>query len=144
MREAKYYDQNIQSADEFSHISGDSIIVSLLNQDTILRIDIIHHSDDSIPLQTQDNALICTMEALNKNNQWLPIEYWPLSWCGNSYDGIDLKKGQSLSLMSKAPTGDYKTLLRYKILGFDTLYYSNSFAGNIEYCQFKEDSSTYI
>ena len=46
--------------------------------------------------------------------------------------------------MSKAPTGDYKTLLRYKILGFDKLYYSNSFAGNIEYCQFKEDSSTYI
>lgn len=33
--------------------------------------------------------------------------------------------------------GNFKTKLRYKLLGFTKFYYSNIFDGTIDYCQFK-------
>jgi hypothetical protein len=105
---------------------------------------LINNSKDTITLQMQDWLYICILEALDLNSEWRPIEYWRFSNCGNSYYNKRLLPKTANSFVISIPKiGNYKTKLRFKLLGMDKFYYSNPFNGNIDYCSFIEDSSTY-
>ncbi|MNE57953.1 hypothetical protein D3C80_1529510 [compost metagenome] len=105
---------------------------------------LINNSSDTIEVQMQDGSYVCILEAKNKSHKWKPIEFWRFSRCGNSYYSKRfLPKTANSFLAIHLNKGEYKTKLRYKLLGADKFYYSNEFDGQIEYCQFLEDSSSF-
>lgn len=126
-----YYKQQADSA----HIKNNS----RQNQ-----IWIINNSTDTVSLQMQDWSYICILQGLTKGGQWLPIQYWRFSTCGNSYYDKHFPPKTANSFITKIPNkGDYETKLRFKLLGTDKFYYSNEFIGKINYCDFVEDSTNY-
>lgn len=106
------------------------------------QIWIINNSKDTVSLQMQDWLYFCILEAKSKQGQWHPIEYCPSSSCGNSYYFKYFPPKTSNSFVTQLPNrGNYKTKLRYKLLGDKTFYYSNEFEGSINYCEFVESDS---
>jgi len=76
-------------------------------------------------------------EALNKNNQWIPIEQLFSSPKGQRlpFTVHTLKPGQFIITTVFNYKGDYLTQLRIKVLNGDKTYYSKPFAGSINYSQ---------
>lgn len=110
---------------------------------TLVRI--INNTPDTVSIQMQDGSVICILQGLTKGGQWLPIQYWRFSTCGNSYYNKAFAPKTANSFIFTIPNkGDYKTILRFKLQGTDRFYYSNEFTGKIDYCEFVEDSSNYI
>lgn len=104
-------------------------------------IHIVNNTDSSIAVQMQDWSFIGILEALTKDNEWKPVQYWQFSKCGNSYRKKHIAPHTSLSFITPVHTGNYKTRLRYKILGKNQFYYSNQFEGSIDYCEFYDATS---
>ncbi len=108
------------------------------------QIWIINNTIDTVSIQMQDWSYICVLQGLTKGGQWLPIQYWRSSTCGNSYYNKHLPPNTANSFVTTIPNrGDYETRLRFKLLGSSKFYYSNEFAGKINYCDFIEDSANY-
>ncbi|MVN23262.1 hypothetical protein [Mucilaginibacter arboris] len=105
---------------------------------------VINNTTDTVSIQMQDWSYICILQGLTKSGQWLPIQYWRFSNCGNSYyDKHFLPKTANSFITTLPNTGNYQTKLRFKLLGTDKFYYSNEFTGKINYCDFVEDSLNY-
>ncbi len=118
--------------------------VHILNNQGQQQVWIINNSNDTVAIQMQDWSYICVLQAKTKDGQWYPIQYWRFSTCGNSYYYKDFAPKTANSFITKLPNeGDYKTKLRYKLLGADKFYYSNEFDGSINYCEFVEDTKNY-
>jgi hypothetical protein len=123
-------------------IQADS--VHILNNQGQQQVWIINNSNDTVPIQMQDWSFICVLQAKSKSGQWYPIQFWRFSDCGNSYYLKHFPPKTANSFITKLPDeGDYKTKLRYKLLGADKFYYSNEFEGKINYCEFVEDSTSF-
>jgi hypothetical protein len=121
-----------------SKTQADSI--HLLNNQGQQQVWIVNNSKNPITIQMQDWSYVCILEALNSSGQWHAIEYWQFSNCGNSYHYKKFLPKSANSFITSLPSkGDYKTKLRYKLLGKDKFYYSNEFQGKINHCQFVED-----
>ncbi len=118
--------------------------IHLVNNTGKQLVWLINNSKDTIIVQMQDWLYLCILEALDLNNEWKPIEYWRFSKCGNSYfNRTVLPKMANSFVMDIPQSGNYKTKLRFKLLGLDKFYFSNTFDGKIDYCCFSEDSSEY-
>lgn len=116
----------------------------ILNNQGQQQVWIINNSKDTVTIQMQDWSFICILQAKTKGGQWYPIQYWRFSTCGNSYYAKHFPPKTANSFVTKLPNeGDYKTKLRYKLLGADKFFYSNEFDGRINYCEFVEDSTNY-
>ena len=108
------------------------------------QIWIINNSGETVTIQMQDWSYICVLQARAKDAKWYPVEYWQFSGCGNSYYFKHFPPGTANSFIKKLPSnGDYKTKLRFKLLGEKEYYFSNEFDGAIDYCEFAEDSSSH-
>jgi hypothetical protein len=83
---------------------------------------------DTILFPIQDGSLIGIIEALD-NKEWKPIQYWWFSWCGNSYEDLALAPNSSIQIGLNNKIGDFKTKMRLKIHGHDTMHFSNEFPG---------------
>lgn len=118
-----------------------------VNNNGQMQVWIINNTQESVSFQVWSNEFMCIMEALTKQGQWMPIEYRIFYGC---WIGTDLfPRGKwfppktANSFVTTIPNkGDYKTKIRFKILGSDRYYYSNSFEGKIDYCSFVMDSTT--
>lgn len=116
----------------------------ILNNQGQQQVWIINNSKDTVTIQMQDWSFICVLQAKTIGEQWYPIQYWSFSTCGNSYYFKHFPPKTANSFVTKLPNeGDYKTKLRYKLLGADKFFYSNEFDGRINYCEFVEDSTNY-
>ncbi len=105
---------------------------------------IINNLRDTVTIQMQDWSFICILQAKTKGGKWYPIQYWRFSTCGNSYYFKKIPPKTANSFITELPnSGDYKTELRFKLLGENKYYYSNEFEGKINYCEFVEDSTDY-
>jgi hypothetical protein len=103
---------------------------------------LINNSNKVVDIQLQDWSFIAVLEALTKKREWKPVQYWRFSNCGNSYQNKHFAPKTANSFIARGiNSGDYKTKLRYKLLGRDKFYYSNEFDGSINYCEFGEDTS---
>ncbi len=101
---------------------------------------VINNTNNEIKIGVQDFSFICILEAIDNNDQWKPVQYWRYSKCGNSYVTKHILPKKALAFIAdNANIGNYKTMLRYKLLGPDKFYYSNEFEGSIDYCLFTED-----
>ena len=94
----------------------------------------LNNTNQDVALQMQDNSFIGVLEARVGQNDWRSVQYLTFSWCGNSYVLKHIAPGSKAYFITPLLKGDYKTTLRYKILGKDKFYYSNEFKGNISYC----------
>jgi len=109
-----------------------------------IQVRLINNSTDTIAMQMQDWAYICVLQALTKNNEWMPVQYWNFSKCGNSYHHKYILPKSATSFVVDVPnSGNQKTKLRFKILGKSEFYYSNEFSGKINDCEFVENRSKY-
>lgn len=118
--------------------------VHLKNNNGQNQIWIINNTTDTVSIQIQDWSYICILQGLTKGGQWLPIQYWRFSTCGNSYYDKHFPPKTANSFITTIPNkGDYETKLRFKLLGTDKFYYSNEFTGEINYCDFVEDIANY-
>lgn len=105
---------------------------------------LVNNSAAPVVLGTQDGSVFCVLQALDRNQQWRPVQYWQYSGCGNSYIARYLRPEEHLSLLAKIPCqGDFKTKLRYKLAGIKRFYYSNEFEGRIGYSEFSEPPGRY-
>lgn len=105
---------------------------------------LINNLKDTISIQMQDWSFICVLQAKTKTGRWFPVQYWRFSTCGNSYFIKDFPPMTANSFITSLPKhGDFKTKLRYKLLGAEKFYYSNEFDGRVDYCDFVEDSTSY-
>lgn len=98
----------------------------------------INNTSNSIYLQTQDWQFIGIVEALDKEKQWRPIQYWQYSKCGDSYLTRPVNAHSTTVFIAPAPNkGNYKTRLRYRVFGADSILYSNEFEAAINYADFE-------
>ena len=81
----------------------------------------------------QDGSFICVLQGMNKNGEWISLQNWQFSGCGNSYhDKLFPPKAASSFVTTIKKYGNFHTRLRFKLLGVDKIYYSNEFIGAID------------
>jgi len=112
-----------------------SLILEKSN-DSLHSIYVINNKNDSQNIRKQDWHLYLIQEAIDTDGEWSPIEYWQYSSCGNSYLSDKIDSDQILKVKSIAYNGNYKTLIRFKLLHMNKVYYSNSIDGFIDLNQF--------
>lgn len=89
--------------------------------------------------ELQDGSLFIIQEALNKDGNWVPIEHWRYSTCGNSYHmSLHLKSNTAVRVPIKIYSGTFETKIRLKIKNGDSIAYSEQFDANIDENQFRD------
>ncbi len=130
----KYYESYKYRINKYKKYAEESHVEN--NQFTRL-IVIQNTSQDTILIPTQDKSLIGLIEAKTNKNIWAPIEFWWFSWCGESYNWINLLPNHSLIFGLKSDIGPERIEMRLKIHGNDTIFYSPEFVGGINSTQFE-------
>jgi len=91
--------------------------------------------------ERQDGSLIMIQEALDKDGNWKPIEYWVYSGCGNSYfNPLKLDSGKYVMIPIKKYSGKFKTKIRLKFKYGNDILYSNSFESSINVSLFEKET----
>lgn len=131
-------DQNIKKLFPKNEKNLIQLIINTEN-DSIYSIYIKNNHNKNIKLIPQDNSLYLIQEALTKDKQWQPIEFWGYSTCGNSYDKtIDFLPHYIMRLSSQRYSGEFQTRIRFKLLLDKQVYYSNSVPSTISPEKFKK------
>ena len=100
-------------------------------------VGISNHSADTIYIPIQDKSVISILEAKDNNGNWNPIQFWPISGCGNSYYSQIISPNQTLLYSVKKDFGEIPTSMRLRLHGTDTIFVSNEFSGTINSNMFK-------
>lgn len=103
---------------------------------SLYSIYVFNNTKDSLIIERQDRSFYLIQEAKNKIGEWKPIEYWRYSTCGNSYLSDKLKPNGIMKTVSIAYNGDFETQIRFKLLSFNKVYYSNPINGFVKLSQF--------
>jgi hypothetical protein len=98
---------------------------------------ITNYISDTILIPIQDYSLISILEAKDKHGLWRPIQFWPISGCGNSYYSESIPPRQTLVFTIKKDFGKSPTLMRLRLHGTDTIFISNEFLGSVDDKMFK-------
>ncbi|MBV8256010.1 MAG: WG repeat-containing protein [Chitinophaga sp.] len=103
------------------------------------KVRIINNTDSTIQFNAQDYRLYMSMQAYI-NNKWQNLEYFPQSWCGNSYMQIPLNAGNYWELTCPVYEGSQRVKLRFSLLyvnGKDVEgeVFSQEFSGSINPAQ---------
>jgi hypothetical protein len=96
---------------------------------------IINETNSKQLLELEDAQAMMIQEAKNEKGEWLPIEAWMYSDCGNSYYSLVLEPRQYVFTRIKQYDGDFETELRVKMQNGDSFIYSNTFKGLIHKSQ---------
>ena len=105
------------------------------NRDFIAGIS--NYSSDSIFIPIQDGSLISIIEAKDERGEWKPIQFWPISGCGNSYHSECILPNQTILFTVKKNFGSFHTSMRLRLHGTDTVFVSKEFKGSINKEMFK-------
>lgn len=96
---------------------------------------IINTSSNEVKLNVQDGELMMIQEALDKKGEWQPIEYHLFASCSENYFDIDVPSQYCVMTKVAKYKGNFKTLLRIKLLNQDQVYFSCAFKGSINFSQ---------
>ena len=114
------------------------IVIEVAN-DSIFSIFIKNNQDIIVKLVPQDNSLYLIQEALDKKNQWKPVEFWSYSTCGNSYDNkINFEPNAILHLTTEKYSGNFKTKIRFRLLIDNQIYFSNELPSSLNITKFEK------
>jgi hypothetical protein len=92
-------------------------------------------------IQIEDGQPVLVQEAKNKAGDWVPIEYFIHSGCGNSYSATFVPANTFLSFNIARYDGDFETMMRVKMSIDHKIYYNNEYSGCINASQFTVDLS---
>ena len=90
----------------------------------------------TIELETEDFRLNIVREARDAAGRWRPIEYYPHSWCGNSYFHLYLPPGRHWAFRAPVYHGPIRTRMRFVFEQPGLRLVSNEFPGTINPEQF--------
>lgn len=97
----------------------------------------MNNGEKPVHLQTYHSPIMIR-EAKDMHGQWRPIEYFTLGYGEPAYSVSIIHPGEALPFHYQPTEGDFKTKIRFKFLGLDQFYYSDSFTGFIDYGAFEE------
>lgn len=100
------------------------------NRDFIAGIS--NYTTDTIFIPIQDGSLISIIEAKDERGEWKPIQFWPISGCGNSYHSESILPNQTIFFTVKKNFGNFHTSMRLRLHGSDTIFVSKEFKGSID------------
>lgn len=127
-----------ETADSLTNFSS---LYRLGNPDDYFFTYLVNTTDSSYSVELQDGSLIMIQEAINENGNWMPIEYWVYSGCGNSYfNPLKLESGKTVKIPTKKYSGDFKTQVRLKFRNRTQLIYSDPFETSINKSLFKKET----
>ncbi len=103
---------------------------------------LVNNSDSTFKTSQQDGSLIMIQEAMDEQGQWVPIEHWVRSGCGNSYHQLTLEPGHYVMIPIKEYKGSYHTKIRLKMRRRrgSNIFYSEPFKGSIDPSQFRKET----
>lgn len=98
---------------------------------------------DTRHFDAQDSRLYLNLQAQDKHGEWRDIEYFPGSWCGNSYHKLKLLPNTFWRFTIPDYHGEFKTKIRAKLKVINKLHpdeeeivYSNIINGSVNPGQF--------
>lgn len=80
-----------------------------------LEIHLVNNGRERLVLPASDSRIHLFQEALDASGQWKAVEFFPSSWCGNSYHNVYLEPGYYFSFVVPKYSGPMKTKLRFKL-----------------------------
>jgi hypothetical protein len=96
---------------------------------------LINNTGATVELSASDSRLNILAEVYI-DEKWQPIEYYPSSWCGNSYHNLAIKTGYYWIFQVPKYAGAIQTRLRYKLtLEKDKYITSNTIDASINWKQ---------
>lgn len=99
---------------------------------------LINNTNDTIVLQSTLGQFYCVLQAKNIFNEWKSIELAPMAFDNFCQGYTEIPPHRANFFKAEIPdTGNYRTTLRFALLGLDSIYYSHEIKGKINYCQFK-------
>jgi hypothetical protein len=121
----------------------DSVTLVALPNETIpfrksnqgFRLLLINRTKSQATFSASDSRLPIIQEALDSKGRWRPIEYLPVSFCGNSDHRVFLPSEQYWEFAAPTYSGKQRTRLRF-VLQQEHPIYSNEFEGSINSQQF--------
>lgn len=138
-----YHENSLRTSD-FNRNPKEADSIHLLNNTNKRQVWIYNASAKEVMIQMQDWWYICVLQAKTPNGKWRPIQYWRFSRCGMSYYDKPFKPNTVNSFVFEIPEyGNYRTKLRFKLLGKGKFHYSNSFFGLINFCDFVQNPKSY-
>lgn len=109
-------------------------------------VQFINLEGDTLIASAQDSRLNTLIEAKNADGEWVPIQIYRGSWCGNSYHEVYLPTGNAWNWRIPEFEGGFETELRVAIYGVMTwdngehsepfTLYSEPYPGSINPAQF--------
>lgn len=93
-------------------------------------VEFINLSSDTIIASAQDSRLNSVIEAKNEDGEWVSIQTYRSSWCGNSYHHVYLPPGNEWTWRIPEFEGGLKTELRvaiYNVMTWENGEYSEPF-----------------
>jgi hypothetical protein len=87
-------------------------------------------------LDSQDGSMMLVVEAIDRKGEWMPIEYWSGSWCGNSYYTMMIPPMHMMMTRGIKCSGDFRTKCRLKLDNENGPVFSNEFYMAINETQF--------
>ena len=102
----------------------------------VYKISICNDSSYTRNLSVEDGIFVLVQEALDTNQQWVPVEYFMHSWCGLSYQSVQLAASYCVDGFIVKYEGTHKTKLRVKLLFDKQVVYSNVYDGSVNLGQF--------
>ncbi len=129
-----------------NHLENSDSSLKLFLEEEVFEIDkdnyvyqnlyLINNTGEKICLNAQDSRLYIKLLAKDFLGRWLPIEYIPSSWCGNSYHTVCLEDQNLWKFRSNNFKGRYRTDLKYVLLLKNGEIFSNVFSGYVNTGQF--------
>ncbi len=102
------------------------------------KLFIVNKTDVEVGIPASDGCLNAVAEAW-VDGKWQAVEYYPSSWCGNSYHTVFAKPNQFWEFVVPQYTGELPTKIRYRLqLKGNKCIYSNEFRAGINRKQLGE------
>jgi hypothetical protein len=119
------------------------------NRDTIITfkaypVYVVNITQRQKAIYLKSSYIEITQEAIDKDGKWQPIEQTKTFNCGVGFGWRGLKANEYLVTSIYKYKGDYKTLLRIKLVNGRSIYYSEPFRGSINYSQMNKNKIRYI
>jgi hypothetical protein len=112
-------------------------VVLPLGKASGMRLQLVNGTDNELSFGASDSLLHIVQQAKDTDGHWREIEYFPQSWCGNSYHTVYLKPDHAWQFAVPRYRGPQPATLRFALqLDDGTTLYSNEFAGSIHPEQF--------
>jgi hypothetical protein len=103
------------------------------------KVTISYSGENKLYIQTQDSRIPAVQQAMDSSGNWVSLEYFFHSDCGNSYSSAKITKNECYQFKIGKYEGNYCTKMRLKMLIEEQVIYSNEFYGSINYEQLNSD-----